>query len=126
MPRLEKKATNDYHIARKVWGQEIWIENNPEFCGKFLHFERGGATSMHFHMEKVETMYCFQGSFEIDLVDPTTGEGYVITLMPGESLFIPRGQAHRIRGLEAMNDLIEFSTQHEDTDSYRVTRPTAP
>ena len=29
-------------IVDKVWGQEIWIHNDEEYCGKLLRFNKKG------------------------------------------------------------------------------------
>lgn len=121
MAKINKVAFSDQDIHPKDWGYEIWIENLPEYCGKSLVFKKGGATSLHFHMNKKETMYLVEGSISIKLVDPISTEKYEVVLEQGDSLLIPPGQAHQIVALEA-SVLHEFSTHHEDSDSYRITR----
>lgn len=109
-------------IHPKKWGYELWITNGPLYCGKLLVFENsGGSTSMHFHMQKTETMYLHSGKMQIDLIDPETAEKYSQLLDPGDSILIPRGQSHRLIALEK-SELYEFSTTHQDSDSYRVER----
>jgi mannose-6-phosphate isomerase-like protein (cupin superfamily) len=44
-----------------------------------------------------------------------------ITLSVGDSFHIPVGLIHRITGLED-SEIFEFSTQHFDEDSYRITQ----
>jgi quercetin dioxygenase-like cupin family protein len=106
-------------IHPKGWGREIWIENIPEYCGKLLQFEAGKKSSMHYHLNKLETMYLAKGSMRIDFIEPESGVAYSRWLSPGSSIQIPRGQAHQLVALEDC-DLFEFSTRHEDSDSYRV------
>ncbi len=121
--RIEKRTFRSYWQVDKSWGHEVWIENNDEYCGKELHFDRAhGATSIHFHVLKRETMYCVVGSFRIHCVDHQNGEMYAVDLEPGESLEIPRLVAHSIESLEDNSLLLEFSTRHYDEDSYRVGR----
>ena len=37
----------------KVWGHELWIYNDEEYCGKLLVFvEAYSKFSMHYHMIK--------------------------------------------------------------------------
>lgn len=123
MRHVEKKSSSDYHVEQKLWGHEEWIENNPEFCGKLLYFDRGKHSSMHFHAEKQETMYCLKGMFTIKFIDTDSGERYMIDLSETESIFIPRNTPHEIWGISEKNILVEFSTYHEDEDSYRIGRP---
>lgn len=126
------ETVHDRNRPVKSWGWEEWIVNNEWYCGKRLHFTvKGGRTSLHFHSHKHETMYVEQGSFMITLVDTTTGAERVYTMEVGQSLVIDRNVPHRIEALELVQRregetaaaiLVEFSTRHEDTDSYRVTR----
>lgn len=115
------------HSPHKSWGWEEWIVNNDLYCGKRLHFTRQfGHTSLHFHMKKHETMYVEKGVFHIKTVDQTSIERVYHTLVPGDSLTIEPGTVHQIEAFvldetgEAV--LVEFSTHHEDSDSYRVER----
>ena len=122
MSRLRCKASKDHHHVQKSWGSEEWVVNNSWYCGKVLRFNKGQSTSLHFHLDKHETMYVLDGSFEMQLSDPETGEEYTLYLNAGESLEIPRGQPHRIVGQSFVSVLVEFSTTHYDEDSYRVRR----
>lgn len=116
--RIDKKQPE---IHEKTWGRELWVENISEYCGKILEFNPGGKTSMHFHLNKTETMHLTEGRIDIDLVDPESAERYTVSLFPGDSLLIPRGQLHQIHALRK-STLLEFSTMHEDSDSYRAWR----
>jgi mannose-6-phosphate isomerase-like protein (cupin superfamily) len=111
--------TSKESICRKQkgWGYEIWIENSPLYCGKLLHFEKGKKTSMHFHMKKTETMYVQTGQARIHFI--TEGIHASVDLDPGDKLLIEPGQMHRIEALDEL-DLFEFSTFHEESDSYRI------
>jgi oxalate decarboxylase/phosphoglucose isomerase-like protein (cupin superfamily) len=121
--RIKKREYEDHNHVKKTWGHETWIENSPLYCGKILFVEKGKHSSMHFHLKKTETMLCIDGSFEMKLIDPEVGEQYSVYLVKGESLLIEPGQLHEIHGLDDVNTLIEFSTTHEDSDSYRAGKP---
>lgn len=117
----DHKAANAVDKHKKSWGHEEWIVNNELYCGKKLVFLKAhGATSLHFHIKKHETMYCLKGRFKITSVDTKTGVPRDFTLSPGESLVIVPMDVHRITALDDNSELIEFSTHHEDSDSYRV------
>lgn len=117
---------NTVHCGRvhpKGWGYELWIENNKNYCGKLLVFNPGKSCSMHFHAVKEETMYLQSGHLQILLIDPQTGKQYTEELNPGDSIFIPRNQMHQILAPPTNtgpSELFEFSTTHDDKDSYRV------
>ena len=119
MAEIKKKTLVETHVEPRGWGHETWIENVPEYCGKILHIDRMKCGSLHFHMNKLETMYLQKGHVRLRLVDPEKGKFYYVDLLPGDSIQIPRGQVHQIAAIEE-SDLFEFSTYHEEDDSYRV------
>jgi hypothetical protein len=70
-------------------------------------------------MKKLETMFLVEGCVVLAMIDAETGEEYCVQLNKWDSIRIPRGQAHQIIAIED-SKLVEFSTMHEETDSYRV------
>jgi len=106
------------HIP-KGWGEEIIITNNNLYCGKLLKFNKGMMFSMHFHMIKDETWYVDKGEFLYRWIDTDTAELYEQKLVVGDVVRQYPGQPHQ---LEALTDgvIFEVSTQHFDSDSYRV------
>jgi oxalate decarboxylase/phosphoglucose isomerase-like protein (cupin superfamily) len=120
IPRVRNDV--DYTHVDKVWGSELWIINTPLYCGKILTIGKNHHTSMHFHPEKHETMFCVQGEFRIDFFDKN-GDIVSRSLKVSESIVIPPSLPHSIVGVETSNSLIEFSTQHFDHDSVRVGKP---
>lgn len=113
------RLKSEQEVHPKGWGCEVWIENRPEYCGKLLFFQKEKACSMHCHIKKLETMFLQSGSMTIRLIDPEDGSKYEVHLSPGDSILIPRGQMHQIVAHED-SELFEFSTTHEDADSYRI------
>jgi quercetin dioxygenase-like cupin family protein len=119
MERVESLA--DRHTETKGWGWEEWIVNNDLYCGKRLHFvAKGGRTSLHFHVNKHETMYVESGSFNILMIDTVSGTEIVRELKKGDSIVIKPQTPHRIIAAEVPSVLVEFSTHHENSDSYRI------
>lgn len=130
----------DHHHVEKGWGFERWIVNKEEYCGKLLHIDWDKRLSLHYHKLKDETFYCQSGivrivyyqnpeldelatdwkSFDKATRFEDSGMG-VVYLEPGESFHIPIGMRHTVRafGVGPAN-IFEFSTQHFDSDSYRV------
>lgn len=103
----------------KGWGHEIIFENNELYCGKLLNFKKGCKFSMHYHMIKDETWYVNEGYFIYRWIDTETAEVNEITLTSGDTVRQYPGQPHQ---LEALTDgvIFEVSTEHFDSDSYRV------
>ena len=105
----------------KGWGHEVIFENNELYCGKLLVFKKGCKFSMHYHMIKDETWYVQEGEFLYRWIDTETAEVIEQKLIVGDSVRQLPGQPHQ---LEALTDgtIYEVSTQHFDSDSYRVWR----
>ena len=115
------QTLRDRNCPQKSWGWEEWIVNNDLYCGKRLHFVQVfGSTSLHFHMKKHETMFVERGRFEITVHETKTGDEKRHDLYEGESIVIVPGTPHRIKAMIADSILVEFSTHHEDDDSYRI------
>ena len=100
-----------YKEVQKVWGKEIWIVNR-EYCGKKLILNKGFRCSMHYHKNKDETFYILKGRVLME----TDNKKQI--MLPGDSILITPNMKHRFTGLED-SEIIEFSTHHEDSDSYR-------
>ena len=131
----------------KTWGSELWLVNLPSYCGKILTVEKDKYCSLHGHKMKDETFYVLTGSVKFeycrgvweynekcdinffgDEYCHTLGEGTLvkdseiesITLQTGDVFHVPPFLLHRFTGLDDNNQIIEISTQHFETDSYRV------
>ena len=100
-------------IVKKVWGEEHWIVNEA-YCGKLLKLKKMHRCSIHHHEKKTETFFVIKGQVVLELND----EAYM--LLPGCAVDVRPGERHRFSGIED-SEIIEFSTHHEDTDSFRLT-----
>jgi quercetin dioxygenase-like cupin family protein len=99
---------------KKVWGSEEWIANTDQYCGKILNLNKGYRCSIHYHKIKDETFYISEGKVLMEV-------GNELKIMKaGESQRIIPGTKHRFTGLED-SVIVEFSTHHEEGDSYRDT-----
>jgi len=100
-------------IHEKVWGSEEWIVNTSLYCGKFLYLKKGKRCSLHYHENKDETFYVLKGKVLMEVSDKEK-------VMKKENVqHITPLTKHRFSGLED-SVIIEFSTHHEESDSYRV------
>ena len=74
---------------------------------------------MHYHMIKDETWYVKEGEFIYRWINTENAEVVEQKLREGDSVRQIPGQPHQ---LEALTDgvIFEVSTQHFDSDSYRV------
>jgi D-beta-D-heptose 7-phosphate kinase/D-beta-D-heptose 1-phosphate adenosyltransferase len=100
-------------MVPKVWGYEQWIENNEKYCCKILGLNKGYQCSLHYHKNKDETFLVTAGHVRLELGSE------VLHLRPGSFARVLPNTPHRFAGIE--NSLImEISTHHEDSDSYRI------
>ncbi|MBM3417330.1 MAG: cupin domain-containing protein [Bacteroidetes bacterium] len=110
-------------LVPKQWGYEKIIVNNEKsnYCGKILHFVKGARFSMHFHDSKTETFLVSIGKLKVWLIDTRDASIHETELNQGDILQINRLLPHEVMALEE-SEIIEFSTFHRDSDSYRVWR----
>ena len=104
----------------KAWGHELWIINNEFYCGKLLVFKKGKSFSMHYHLLKDEAWYISKGSFQYTYIDTETAEQMDTIVKEGDCIHLMPGQPHQMLALEEESCIFEVSTQHFDSDSYRV------
>lgn len=102
---------NGVHREKKEWGEEQWIVNK-EYCGKKLVLQKNRRCSLHKHEKKDEVFYILSGLVRMEIGDDT------FTLRPGDFVHIHAGAYHRFTGLED-SEIMEFSTNHQENDSYR-------
>ena len=108
-------------IVQKGWGEEIWIHNDEEYCGKLLRFfKAGNKFSLHYHVIKKESWYVGKGSFRYIILDTEKGVEHEEFICVGDCITIERGAPHQLIALEDMSEIFEVSTQHFDEDSYRI------
>lgn len=100
------------HRVPKDWGEELWIVNR-DYCGKLLRIKQGHRCSLHYHKAKDEVFYVTKGRVLLEL------GGDEMILETGDHRHVAPGTIHRFTGLTDA-ELVEFSTHHEDSDSYRV------
>ena len=104
----------------KAWGHELWIINNELYCGKLLVFKANKQFSMHYHLLKDEAWYISKGEFEYKFIDTETAELRSKIVKEGDCIHLMPGQPHQMLALEDGATIFEVSTQHFDSDSYRV------
>jgi mannose-6-phosphate isomerase-like protein (cupin superfamily) len=108
---------NKAEIINKIWGHEVVIWNG-DYCGKKLVLNKGFCCSLHSHHEKDEVFYVIRGKVLMETMEEGQ-ESKKEIMNPDDSIHIPVGLYHRFTGLTDAQ-IIEFSTHHEDSDSYRL------
>ena len=116
------KSKPEFH--EKGWGHELWICNSEKYCGKLLFFKEGKKCSYHYHKLKDEVFYLQSGKIIVRYnVDSDEFKGddswNRMVLRPGDTFHVKPGMRHQMEALED-SELFEFSTQHFESDSYRV------
>lgn len=109
-------------FVNKRWGSETWFANNEDhdYCGKILQIKKGKHTSMHFHIQKHEVFYILEGSLLVDYIDPSSGNVSRVELNKGDCMDVEIAQPHQLIAKGSGVTLIEASTFHRDSDSYRI------
>lgn len=117
-----QRGREPVRIVPKGWGREIWIANGERYCGKILEINKGRKCSLHFHKLKDESFYLRAGRLQLKVkVSPDSTELEEFILEAGQCLDVPVGLVHQMEALEDA-ELYEFSSQHFDSDSYRLVR----
>ena len=107
-------------FVKKGWGYERWLANSEKYCGKLLFFKKGMRCSWHYHLLKDEVFYLHAGNLIVRYSDDDDlSSSRTRTMNPGDTMHIVPGLRHQMFALED-SELFEFSTQHFDSDSYRV------
>lgn len=108
-------------MAQKTWGHEEWIVNCEEYCGKLLKVRPGCQCSLHHHRKKRETFYVLTGRGWIEhalVVGGEAGPMVRCDVDSGSTITIERGVPHRFGAVNNLT-ILEISTHHEDSDTYR-------
>jgi quercetin dioxygenase-like cupin family protein len=116
---MKYDKTQQCEIVEKGWGSEIIFANNEKYCGKLLNFTAGKKFSMHFHLLKDETWYVAKGRLKLIFIDPANAKKMWQILQVGDVVRNLPGHPHQIEAIED-STIFEVSTQHFDSDSYRV------
>jgi len=107
-------------MVPKAWGYELWIHNTTSYCGKLLVFHKDAKFSMHYHILKEETWYISKGEFEYSWIDTTNAKRHTQIIKEGDTIHLVQGQPHQLKALTKNATVFEVSTEHLDSDSYRV------
>jgi len=75
---------------------------------------------MHYHLLKDEAWYISEGEFQYSWIDTETAEIKEQIVRVGDCIHLMPGQPHQMLALEEGSCIFEVSTQHFDSDSYRV------
>jgi len=107
--------------VEKTWGKEVIYQNHDKYCTKQLIINPGFSTSMHFHLEKHETMIVVDGTLVIEYIN--NKKIYEIKVEKYNSFVIAPGLPHKLKCLKEEAEpvrIIECSTKHFDNDSIRI------
>jgi quercetin dioxygenase-like cupin family protein len=109
---------SDMPFVSKRWGWELWITNNSNYCGKLIFIKQGHWLSYHHHKEKDEVLYVQNG--QIEFTHNMNCKVETIEISEGFAFHVTPTIVHQMYAIKD-SLLIEFSTQHFDSDSYRIT-----
>ena len=107
------KKLGTVHEGHK-WGYEIWIENTNDYCSKLLVLMNQIKGSLHYHKIKRETFIILEGTVQLRVGDS------VLVLEKYDKVFVDRETRHQFQALSTTAVIMEISTHHEDSDSYKI------
>ncbi len=114
------EASDPVRYVNKGWGQERWLVNIPSYCAKILEIRSGLRLSWHFHKVKEETFIVLSGQCHVVFgQNEDINKAERILLTPGSRFHVPPGLIHQLIAVTDC-EILEVSTAHSDTDSYRV------
>lgn len=108
-------ASESLKVVEKAWGHEEWIVNEDEYCGKFLHLNKGATCSYHYHPIKRETFRLIEGEVDLNVDGEQVRLRGAITIRPGTP--------HQFTGITNAI-ILEVSSHHDDADVVRITEST--
>lgn len=109
--------------VKKVWGEELWLVNQPGYCAKILILDQGMQCSKHYHPIKNETFIILHGSAKIECGFETK------VAIVGDKIDIPAGTPHRfssrfkkgqLGNQNQQTTILEISSHHDDADVVRL------
>ena len=102
------------------WGFEIRCVNNELYCSKFLVLTNPHVTSsLHYHKNKDETFCVMSGEVNIEIRNGNDiPKSRIYTA--GMQVRIKPGVRHRVYAHSSQAVILETSTHHEDSDTYRI------
>ena len=106
-------------FIEKGWGHELIWATNDKYCGKLMKFNQGARFSMHFHSEKDETWYVWDGEYTVKYIDTKDASEKEIKLKPGDTWRNVPLFPHQII-CDVAGTIIEVSTPDSVEDNYRI------
>jgi D-lyxose ketol-isomerase len=112
---------SNYKQVKKVWGREIWLTNNDDYCAKYLELKPGYKCSLHCHPIKHETFFVLEGTVILITTVSDTWPRRIHILGPGDNFDITPNLYHSFQTLAGDRAIIlEVSTKHDDLDVVRL------
>lgn len=117
---LQKSLGEYLGVYPKIWGREIWMVNNQDYCWKILDLNAGFRCSRHCHVSKKETFVVLDGKLWMETWTTDYPSSYFIREMwAGHQIFIPNGTFHRFSSKTGAL-ISEVSTNHREEDVERT------
>lgn len=116
-------------VRRHKWGYEKWLVNEDEYCGKLIVLDKKVVSSFHYHKKKKETFIVLSGKIRIGHLlisseyepedDPHEYPLWNDYIIGDKVTFVPM-EAHFFSAIDIPSVILEISTHHEDSDTYRI------
>jgi len=119
------KVQNSKIIEKPLWGWEDIIINDEMYCLKRLNLLEGHQFSLQYHKNKKESHYIEEGvvlmqkGMDGKALNNNDSLEYMV-LEKRDIVTIPQLTAHRCGSLDGTSCIIEVSTHHKDSDTYKL------
>lgn len=125
---LNKETTPFVVDDNHLWGHEVHVVNEPEYCCKLLVLDNTEyMSSVHFHAVKKETLIVVEGEVVIEhflsrgeLLPCPLDPCHPIFLLQGGKITITQGELHRFRAIGGPAVILEISTHDDPEDNYKI------
>ena len=103
-----------YHCPQEKEEQKLIVDTV-----KLLYIEKNKELSYHYHLSKSEFFFATLGQIQVT-ISGRDSKKYRFIMKEQDKIFVPKGFAHTMKGLEEKNILLEVSTLDKPEDSYRI------
>jgi|SRR3989344_3367318 len=102
-----------------IWGYELWIENNENYCNKLLILHEGFASSWHYHERKDETFIILEGKVSLTFANEKNTPEQILVLNQGDKFRLKPGVIHTFKSMVPRSIVMEVSTT-DDGDNVKL------
>ena len=97
-------------VAKKAWGEEHMLVDEPTHCAKLLKLKANWQSSLDHHAKRDKTLFVKLGAVAVEVDDR------IFLAAVDDKIRIPPGTVHRFSAGIKRVELMEVSSHHEEDD----------